>query len=470
MSVNAINVTLTKSYLSTSKSDNTNTTNDDSFNNMVKSSTNASNDNSNKKVDTSEKCDTKIKDNKNYSKPDNLNNIDNEDSKIEDYLKEAGFTDDEINDIKEKIDQHKIDKSSVHAVLSLLFANNPDIQFKSNDFLNQVSQELNNKILDSSFNGNIEDIKDILNKVIDTKLDFVKNILGDSQQGKQLTEKLSQKIVQNIISKLQQPQIIDVENVSDKVDLKLQIYTELVEKLSSSSGSGDNLISQGNTTDNRLFQVANSNTQLNNSGNKDNSSSSKNGSKDTDVDVLNKILNSSENDNKISKAVNFMTQFNNIKSGDNVSVESSVKNFNIDKNSFVSDIIKSVKYMEVNNVKEMTVKISPKDLGNITINLVMEEGKMKAVLTASNKEAYNLLNSNVQDLSNKLQTNEIKIQNFSLSLYHEDTTFFKDGDKNRQNQGDSSSNRNLNINNVSGEEEIPQQDDYYNENNVDMLA
>ena len=125
--------------------------------------------------------------------------------------------------------------------------------------------------------------------------------------------------------------------------------------------------------------------------------------------------------------------------------------------------------METNNVKDMTVKISPKELGNITINLVMEEGKMKAVITASNKDAYNILNSNIQDLSNKFQNSEIKIQNFSLNIYQEDTTFFKEGGKNRQDQENSKQNRTLNIDSISDEDKILHQDEY-SENNVDMLA
>ncbi|MCH4237310.1 MAG: flagellar hook-length control protein FliK, partial [Clostridium tyrobutyricum] len=116
------------------------------------------------------------------------------------------------------------------------------------------------------------------------------------------------------------------------------------------------------------------------------------------------------------------------------------------------------------------VKISPKELGNITINLVMEEGKMKAVITASNKDAYNILNSNIQDLSNKFQNSEIKIQNFSLNLYHEDTTFFKGEGKNRQDQGSSKQNKTLNIDSISADEDTILQHDEYSENNVDMLA
>nr|WP_246582674.1 flagellar hook-length control protein FliK [Clostridium mobile] len=80
--------------------------------------------------------------------------------------------------------------------------------------------------------------------------------------------------------------------------------------------------------------------------------------------------------------------------------------------------------METGNLKDLTVKINPKELGEVVISITMENGKMKASITANTKEAYNLINSNMSDIANKLETSQIKIQNFALNLY-EDTTFFK---------------------------------------------
>ncbi|WP_243124056.1 flagellar hook-length control protein FliK [Clostridium tyrobutyricum] len=372
-------------------------------------------------------------------------NLQKADSKIESYLKEAGFTDEEIKNIGEKIDKDQISESSVYDMLSLIFGDNTEITIQSNDFLNELSQELSSKILNNSFSGDTSSIKDIINTVVDTKLNFLKDVLDTSNQGKQVLEKISEKVSANIMAHLSQSQAAGNKNIIGETDLKTQIYMELINKL--------NLKLQ--------------NTSINNSETQNNSTSNNNSNKD--ADVLNKILNSGDSNNKIDKTVNFMTQFNNINNKNTISTENPLENLNINKSSFTEDIIKSIKYMETNNVKDMTVKISPKELGNITINLVMEEGKMKAVITASNKDAYNILNSNIQDLSNKFQNSEIKIQNFSLNLYHEDTTFFKEEGKNRQNQGNSKQNRTLNMDSISSEDKILQQDDY-SENNVDMLA
>lgn len=137
--------------------------------------------------------------------------------------------------------------------------------------------------------------------------------------------------------------------------------------------------------------------------------------------LLSSIINNKEED-KISKFINLMPNNKN-------SLEISTEKFNIEelmirRETMVSDIVKAVKYMETGNLKDLTVKINPKELGEVVISITMENGKMKASITANTKEAYNLINSNMSDIANKLETSQIKIQNFALNLY-EDTTFFK---------------------------------------------
>lgn len=96
--------------------------------------------------------------------------------------------------------------------------------------------------------------------------------------------------------------------------------------------------------------------------------------------------------------------------------------------------------MEVNDIKNLTVKINPKELGEMVIKITMENGKMKANITANNKEAFNLLNANLQDITDKLQKGTVKIENFSLNLY-EDTTFFSN-DKDKSREGFKENNKN----------------------------
>lgn len=189
------------------------------------------------------------------------------------------------------------------------------------------------------------------------------------------------------------------------------------------------------------------------------------GNSKSDEDFLKNLLSNNSND-KISKVTNFMSQFNNAKV-ENVNV-AQIENLVINKNNFSADMIKSIKYMELNNMKDLTVKINPKELGEVVIRLTMEAGAMKATITAANKEAFNLLNSNLSDMTNKLQNSDIKVQSLALNLYNEDTTFFKDGSNNGQSHEENKGKRNYVVGAISEEETVDNVSSV--DSNVNMLA
>ncbi len=188
-------------------------------------------------------------------------------------------------------------------MLSLLFGNNADIDIQSNEFLNIISQELSSKILNNSFSGDTSSIKDIINTVVDTKLNFLKDVLDTSNQGKQVLEKISEKVSANIMAHLSQSQAAGNKNIIGETDLKTQIYMELINKLNlklQNTSINNSETQNSNIVDNKLLQASNSdtsilksvnmdsNTQVNDSENQNNSTSNNNSNKD--ADVLNKIL------------------------------------------------------------------------------------------------------------------------------------------------------------------------------------
>jgi flagellar hook-length control protein FliK len=169
-------------------------------------------------------------------------------------------------------------------------------------------------------------------------------------------------------------------------------------------------------------------------------------------------------DNLNSKISNVMARFEAIRNDNSVAAEAPVV---INRSTFNADFIKAVKFMEVNNVKELSVKIIPKDLGEITIRLSMDNGVMKANITAANKETYNLLNAQLPAISNQLAEQNMNIQSFNLSLYNGDNFFFNgdgssEGDNRRQGKG--------NARVLALEDEEPVGEDYSQENSVNILA
>lgn len=157
-------------------------------------------------------------------------------------------------------------------------------------------------------------------------------------------------------------------------------------------------------------------------------------SDDKDDNILKNILQQDNGTKKQEGKVNFLMNFmNSAKSGD---TEAAKQNGQVVVNraTFADDLFKAIKFIDTNNLKELKVNIKPKELGELAISVTMESGKLKASISAGSKEAYNLLNSNLADIKNSLSTNDIKIQDVSISIYNGDTTFFKDGSQNQREQ------------------------------------
>lgn len=126
-------------------------------------------------------------------------------------------------------------------------------------------------------------------------------------------------------------------------------------------------------------------------------------------------------DGSKDRIANVVTRFEAIRNDKPAAAEAQLT---INRNNLNTDFIKAVRFMDMNNIKELSVKILPKDLGEIVIMLSMDNGVMKANISASNKETYNLLNSQLTAISNQLADQNMNIQSFNLSLYNGDNFLF----------------------------------------------
>ncbi|MCB2308778.1 flagellar hook-length control protein FliK [Clostridium estertheticum] len=204
----------------------------------------------------------------------------------------------------------------------------------------------------------------------------------------------------------------------------------------------DNLIKmlKSQNTKSTSESISKNQNQSSSDNKKDNKSS---GNSSSEEKFLNKLLSGDKDDVKISKAVNFMNQFQTVKTSDASKVLSA--NLVVDKNNFQADVIKSVKFMELNNIKDLTVKMNPRELGEITIKLTMESGIMKASILAQNKETYNLLNNNASDIQDRLKNMDIKIQSLDINVYEDSTFFNKNSSGNNNNNGKQDNNSKTNV-------------------------
>lgn len=337
----------------------------------------------------------------------------------------------ELEEIKEN-NTEEIDNKIIYLLQGMI---NGEITLNPME-LEDLSKELSSEV--------IEAIKESLGDVISGFMDVNKlnelneNLKNDILQILQ-SENIQGKSLEEIISKISEDSLKDIKDLglsegNKGQNLQAQIINVLKEKLLNTNPE-KNL----HEIKENLNQVYNesANLKINLNSNQNSNSSANEYLKDnSDEDKLLKELasgNKKDDNPKFDKVMNFMNSFNKIENSTS-SVEN-IQKIIVNKNNFVNDMIKSVKFMEINNMKEMTVKIMPKELGEVVIKLTMENGLMKANITAQNKEAYSLLNSNLQELNDKFG-GEIKIQNFTIDIYNGDTTFFSN-EKNRQQNGQS---------------------------------
>lgn len=400
-------------------------------------------------------------------------------------LKEAGINDSEIDSIKSE-------KDLKEAIIKKLLGG--DVKEKGS--LNSLLAMLMSLMQGKFDNTNYINIKNIIDKnsgSAEKLINILSNLTSQSNSNTDLLEMLKKELSPNMVQALN----LNDESVLEKIKTEFSAIlgnedkdTNITKNIISSSGELVVKKEINPLLDNTKIALKNvkddSNTnkkdapkdvikningeQIEAPVKNDKKSSDTNlmmedGSSKSDEDFLKNLLSNNSND-KISKATNFMAQFNNAKV-ENVNT-AEIGNLVINKNNFSADMIKSIKYMELNNMKDLTVKINPKELGEVVIRLTMEAGAMKATITAANKEAYNLLNSNLSDMTNKLQNSDIKVQSLALNIYNEDTTFFKDGSNNGQNREDNKGKRNYEVGAISEEETVDNVSSI--DSNVNMLA
>jgi flagellar hook-length control protein FliK len=250
-----------------------------------------------------------------------------------------------------------------------------------------------------------------------------------------LVNKFSDMVKKNIEVKPETENLMDSNQLKEK---GIEVSTEVVntaEGTNKSNSDSENLKDNFSSKEEKLL--------------KDMLSSKDKGSKDSITDKITNVVN----------------RFENLRLDKGAAVQDKPV---ITRNNFNLDFVKAIKFMDMNNVKELSVKIIPKDLGEIVIRLTMDNGVMKANVTATNKDTYNLLNSQLQNISNQLSEQNMTIQSFSLSLSNGENFLFN-GNEAGQQESRQQGRETSKISNL--ENETLNEDPFIQEeNSVNMLA
>lgn len=337
------------------------------------------------------------------------------------------------NSIKEDTD--KIDSTDKDNNIEKTTKDETDLQNLINLLLalNNISEKTDNQLLSEKVDSS-EDILSVLKALNGEGKSGLLKLLEEMEsntKSNQILEEMTavkgeDSIDNTILSKLKA--LLSGENEKDfKAELK-----GLIEQLEGRLSFTDD----NKNTDLAMTKILTKDTKLDSDGS--NNESSKSALREEKV--LQSLLGEKEDGS--NKAVSMAAYLSRFKQDANTNVEpGSVPAVN--RTTFNGDIIKAVKYMDVNSLRELTVNINPRELGSITIRITMEAGIMKANITAANKETLDLLNSNAVELRNSLNNVDIKVQEVSINIYNDDTTYFSGNfegnsegfNRNRQNHG-----------------------------------
>lgn len=161
----------------------------------------------------------------------------------------------------------------------------------------------------------------------------------------------------------------------------------------------------------------------------------------------------------------------NLQDAQNINSQVISKPTPVNEATMARDIITNIKFMTTNNVQELTVKIYPEELGEVTIKLLSEDGIMRADIKATSKETYLLLNTNIDEIKKTLSNENIQIKEVNIALYNEDTTYFSG----QGFEGSFNQNRNsemINVEKIEGVEELEEALDVIesNDSNINLFA
>ncbi|AWK50946.1 flagellar hook-length control protein FliK [Clostridium beijerinckii] len=341
-----------------------------------------------------------------------------------------------IDELKEKLEELEEDsksdsKDKVNDILNQLLSLLAKLGIKEEDL--KSNGEINSDVLKTMIEGINGDAasKSNSSSIMDKLMELLKN---DSVKGNLDTDALKsmQKILSNLSANL----------ADDNTEATKDVKTGIKNLMSEISNVLDNKQSESGKVLSLEDMLNKKYSQDNKESSTENESNKNDTTKATKED---KFLNSLINDDKDSSLNKINLFASRTQTVQNQGVDAA-RGLTINKATFADDLIRDVKFMSNNSLKELTVKINPGNLGEITIKLIQEDGVMKANLKANSKETTALLSQNLTDIKKQLGEQNIKISDVNIELYQDDTTFFTEQGFGRQLPEEKGRNNNSNGN------------------------
>ena len=334
-----------------------------------------------------------------------------------------------------------IDNSNLPIKIYLESCNTPSLEFGNTSSLecintlkniNYLSEIADLNISSEPINNNnsnvLENINLLKNNTVfeSENINIFENVIEEASLNNSENIDLNEETSSNIINlsieeivktlNLEEDKVVTKDNI-DKIltvlcdkdgnEIKKDKFIEVVD---SSKGESKKDTSQGVEMLKMVFNIDKSN-----------------GEQKGEEDILAKLMTMDEDINKVKDYIvedtPIFTEVLNSKNDVASNIISEVKPVAVSRETVATDVVSNVNYMVKNQVEQLTVKIYPKELGEITIKIISEDGIMKADIKSTSKETYTLLNSNMEEIKKHLSNESLIIKEVNIGLY-EDTTYY----------------------------------------------
>lgn len=333
-----------------------------------------------------------------------VNNSINSDNKTE--KSDVGFLDILVNEVDNisfrDIESEELEIKDeilqiIYSLISKLNINN-DVDSKKVEELDSIIERINP-----------ESLNELNAKLSENKIATVLNDIElNSSELKLINNKLDEiiyKTVENV-----KKEIKDVDKSSLLIKDNSNTKIKFIESIKKSLENNINRESNNNTVENLInnnfkqIQYV-GNKYLDNDknillkiskGNSDTILSTKDiESSDTSLNILNNIANLERN---LKEEISY------------------IKPVEIRSDYVAKDIGQAIRYLNNNGIEDLTLKINPKELGELTIKLIKNKGENKVVITSVSNETFKLINENIKDIENHLINLDIKLDQVSVEI------------------------------------------------------
>lgn len=327
-----------------------------------------------------------------------------------------------LNSIKPNSDMEKLmtmleGKTNKTGSKNAAIANNSSIEKLIDMIENEKGSQAikNNEVNDNSSLSGLEKLIDILQNNEDK--------LSPDQSSQILNSLLNENNASGNIDNKAMTEIQNITNKNTNADNSKEINTrniaEMIQKAineNSSIKNQDNSI-KTNIKDNVLkinkgqIAAGSNETELS-------------GEKNKDLAKVNKSLGLIADIKKDDAAVNDKIQTNITSAAvknETAEIKMPEENAVISKNSDIVEVaVEKFKSLRLPDITELKVKLVPRELGEITVKLVLEKGQINGNIIATKKETAEVLQNQITTLKHNLEENNIQLSNLSINLKNED--------------------------------------------------